>query len=285
MNAQQDFTNKICGLWHGTGILAGKPAKFEMHWKKQLNQNFLTLSFQNQVGESVYKAEAFYKSENDKFTGHWFDNMGMVIQLSGILVADTFQIFWTNGKNENGKSKYVLLSENELQITDFRRNGNDYKVFAESKLKRFSGDTANPSSAVNGIGGVFIQVNNLDKSREWYRKYLGIDSGDHGVSFSWRDAQNPAKKGYTVWHLYEKDDEYFKGRNSNTYMINYRVNDLDKLLYKLKQQGIEALGETETYSYGKFAWIIDPDGNKIELWEPYDEQYQEIPKEESKKKK
>ena len=123
---------------------------------------------------------------------------------------------------------------------------------------------------VTGIGGIFFKTKDPDKTKGWYKKHLGIESDQYGGQFVWRDLDNPDKKCYTVWSPLTADTKYFDP-SEKPFMFNYRVENLEKLLEVLKEEGITIVGEIETYDYGKFGWIMDLDGNKIELWEPMDE--------------
>ena len=128
---------------------------------------------------------------------------------------------------------------------------------------------------VTGIGGLFFKSKNPEKTKEWYRKHLGIKSGEYGGTFEWLHAKDNQKKGFTAWGPFDKDTEYFLPGDKE-FMFNYRVDDLEKLLGVLKEEGIEIVGEMEVYDYGKFGWIMDPDGQKVELWEPVDEVYEKM---------
>jgi len=120
---------------------------------------------------------------------------------------------------------------------------------------------------VTGLGGIFFKSNDPQKTREWYRDHLGIESETWGAQFNWRHFDDPDKTGYSVWSPFKKDTNYFDPADK-PYMINYRVDDLVELLKVLKAEGIEQIGEMSDDEFGKFAWIMDPDGNKLELWEP-----------------
>lgn len=123
---------------------------------------------------------------------------------------------------------------------------------------------------VTGLGGVFFKSANPQALKEWYGKHLHIESGEHGALFKWRQDEDPEKTGYTAWSVFPDDTTYFKPTDRN-FMFNYRVENLKELLQVLKEEGVQIVGEMEEYPYGKFGWIMDPDGNKIELWEPVDE--------------
>jgi catechol 2,3-dioxygenase-like lactoylglutathione lyase family enzyme len=127
---------------------------------------------------------------------------------------------------------------------------------------------------VTGIGGVFFKVKDADASRKWYQEHLGIPIEDYGGSaFKWRDAQNPQRLGSTVWSPFPENTKYFQPSTAS-FMVNYRVDHLDELLAQLRAAGVRVDDKVEDYPYGKFGWIYDPDGNKIELWEPRGEEGQ-----------
>ena len=115
---------------------------------------------------------------------------------------------------------------------------------------------------VTGIGGVFFKARDPETLAQWYQRHLGIASQDGHADFEWRDAQGRA--GRTVWALFPANSDYL---GSSSCMLNYRVADLKRLLDELRAAGVQ-IDKTEDYDYGRFAWITDPEGNRIELWEP-----------------
>jgi predicted enzyme related to lactoylglutathione lyase len=122
---------------------------------------------------------------------------------------------------------------------------------------------------VTGLGGVFFKAKNPKKLGGWYEKHLGLPiEGWGGCSFPWRDAKDPKQKGSTVWNPFAADTKYF-GPGKQAHMVNYRVASLKRVLAALKREGvwIDPQG-IEASEYGKFAWIKDGEGNRIELWEP-----------------
>jgi predicted enzyme related to lactoylglutathione lyase len=122
---------------------------------------------------------------------------------------------------------------------------------------------------VTGIGGIFFSTENPKKSREWYAKHLGLAVNDYGSSIEFRNANNPEEINYLQWSPFQKGDQYFEPSKKD-FMINYRVQNIEGLVEKLKAEGVRILDEIETYDYGKFVHIMDHEGNKIELWEPQD---------------
>lgn len=122
---------------------------------------------------------------------------------------------------------------------------------------------------VTGIGGFFFKTENPDAIKQWYKQHLGIPTDKYGWSFTWRKDDAPEERALTQWSPFKNDTEYFKP-SEKPFMFNFRVENLEQLLVALKDEGITVVGEMETYNYGKFGWILDPEGNKIELWEPID---------------
>ncbi len=121
---------------------------------------------------------------------------------------------------------------------------------------------------VTGLGGIFFKCDDPKKIEEWYRQHLGIEpSGDGSVVFPWRDREDPEKTGYTVWSPFPKSTKYFDPSRA-PFMINYRVANLDKMLEQLRQAGAQVDERAEDSEYGRFGWVMDPEGNRIELWEP-----------------
>ena len=124
---------------------------------------------------------------------------------------------------------------------------------------------------VTGIGGVFIKSKNDGPAlAKWYQKHLGIKLEDFGGAILNWPEDKAEDKGMTVWTTADTASQWFSPSESS-FMINYRVENLEKLLKVLAEEGVEVVGEMQVYSYGKFGWIMDPEGNKIELWEPLGE--------------
>ena len=121
---------------------------------------------------------------------------------------------------------------------------------------------------VTGIGGIFFTANDPVALRAWYQKHLGIDVQDWGgAAFRWVDAEGKAAAGTTVWSVSDATGNHF-APSTSSFMVNYRVADLLGLLQVLRSEGCNVLDKTEDSEYGKFGWVIDPEGNKAELWQP-----------------
>ena len=126
---------------------------------------------------------------------------------------------------------------------------------------------------VTGLGGIFFKADDLEKIRDWYKKHLGFQIEDWGGSyFKWKELDKPDAKvpAGTVWSPFKSDTDYFTP-SQKPFMFNYRVENLTELLKVLKEEGVTVMDKVEELPYGKFGWIMDPEGNKIELWEPKDE--------------
>lgn len=121
---------------------------------------------------------------------------------------------------------------------------------------------------VTGIGGIFFKAKDAPALRDWYRRHLGIDVQEWGgAAFSWRDAEGNPTAGTTVWSVSPAESDYFAPSGAS-FMVNYRVEDLRGLVEVLKAEGCEVLDRIDESDYGTFAWVIDPEGNKVELWQP-----------------
>ena len=143
-----------------------------------------------------------------------------------------------------------------------------------NKMEEQKNDTTNTSSTndttpkVTGIGGIFFFSDNLKETKEWYTKNLGIEINDWGSSgFESRNVNRPDEINSLQWKPFKKGDEYFSPSKKD-FMINYQVQNIEGLVNKLKENGVTILDSIAAYDFGKFVHIIDPEGNKIELWEP-----------------
>jgi len=121
---------------------------------------------------------------------------------------------------------------------------------------------------VTGIGGIFFKAKDPEALRSWYMQHLAIDVQDWGgAAFAWADETGKATPGTTVWSVTGTDTDHF-APSTASFMINYRVSDLAGLLQALRDEGCIVLDKTDDSEFGKFGWVIDPEGNKVELWQP-----------------
>lgn len=124
----------------------------------------------------------------------------------------------------------------------------------------------NERGRILGIGGVFFKSANRQQTREWYAKHLGLADKGAGAMLPWREKDNPDKEHVTVWTVFPGNTTYFGP--GQAFMVDYIVDDLDALLERLQKEGVKIDPKRQDADYGRFAWIYDPDGNKIELWQP-----------------
>ncbi len=120
---------------------------------------------------------------------------------------------------------------------------------------------------VTAIGGIFFKSQDPDAMKKWYSDHLGLPVDPYGATFEWRQDDDPSKKGTTIWSPFKESTKYFEP-STKDFMINYRVENLEALVAELKAVGVTILDDIQSYDYGKFVHILDPEGNKIELWEP-----------------
>mgnify|MGYP000630684749 FL=1 len=134
---------------------------------------------------------------------------------------------------------------------------------------------ANKNKKVTGIGGIFFKCKDPEAMKKWYGENLGMVTNEYGSLFEFRSSDEPDKKGYLQWSPFGEKTTYFEPSEKD-YMINYRVENMEKLVEELKAAGVTVLDDIATYEYGKFVHIMDPEGNKLELWEPIDQVFTDM---------
>jgi predicted enzyme related to lactoylglutathione lyase len=135
----------------------------------------------------------------------------------------------------------------------------------------------NTYKKVTGIGGIFFKCKDPAKLRDWYKRHLGLTTNDYGAVFEWRQGADTLQKGFTQWSPFKETTKYFNP-SAKDFMINYRVENMERLVNELKSNGVTVTDSIETYDYGKFVHILDPEGNKIELWQPNDVEFEKLGK-------
>ena len=128
---------------------------------------------------------------------------------------------------------------------------------------------------VTGIGGVFFKSKDPKKIRDWYNHHLGLNTNQYGAVFEWRQGADTTKKGFTQWSPFSEKTKYF-GPSTKDFMINYRVENLETLIGQLRKDSVTVVDTIQAVAYGKFVHIMDIDGNKIELWEPNDTEFEKL---------
>lgn len=192
------------------------------------------------------------------------ENLIINLKTNGITVLDEIEEY------EYGKFVHILdIEGNKLELWEP----------IDSFLTELSGSTNKTNdetiAKVTGIGGVFFKCEDTEKIKKWYSENLGISVNEYGSSFEFRNYFNKDEINYLQWSPFSKNTDYFLPSEKEL-MINYRVQNIDKLVEELKSEGVVIVDEIEEYSYGKFIHIMDPEGNKIELWEPIDSVFTEM---------
>lgn len=141
--------------------------------------------------------------------------------------------------------------------------------------KKDKSNTTNTTPKVTGIGGIFFFSDDTEKSKKWYSENLGLDTNEWGASFQSRNIDKSEEINYLQWSPFKKESNYFEP-SKKEFMINYRVQNIEGLVEKLKTKGVNVLDAIESFDYGKFVHIMDDEGNKIELWEPVDQVFTDI---------
>jgi predicted enzyme related to lactoylglutathione lyase len=134
-----------------------------------------------------------------------------------------------------------------------------------------------PLKKVTGIGGIFFKCKDPKKLKEWYQKNLGLNVNQYGAVFEWRQGADTTKKGFTQWSPFGEKTKYFEP-STKDFMINYRVENMNALVKELKRSNVTVVDSIQEVEYGKFVHILDPEGNKVELWEPNDLEYDKLGK-------
>jgi len=146
-------------------------------------------------------------------------------------------------------------------------------IYDSDKLK--INNMKNDHPKVTGIGGVFFKSKDPEAIRTWYGKHLGLAITDWGSAFEFRNAHRPEELNYLSWSPHKADSNYFDP-SEKEFMINYRVQHIEQLVEQLSANGVTICDEIVTYDYGKFVHVLDPEGNKLELWEPNDDVFTKL---------
>ena len=147
--------------------------------------------------------------------------------------------------------------------------------FAFKSITTENGNSQQSIIKVTGIGGIFFKCRDPKKIRDWYETNLGLNTNEYGAVFEWRQGADTTKKGFTQWSPFTEKTKYFEP-STKDFMINYRVENIEALIEQLKKNGVTIVDTIETVEYGKFVHIMDIEGNKIELWEPDDIEFEKL---------
>lgn len=214
----------------------------------------------------------YYNPTDSSWTQVYLDNLGTILELKGRFVDGMMVLESKPIQSSKGDFYYRNLIRWKMegdgavsQIWEIvtERDSVLYLAFdGIYKPKTKQADVAR----VTGIGGVFFKCQDPKATTAWYQKHLGLDTNPYGAMFEWYEKPDSTTKALTQWTPFRNDSKYFEGE----FMINYRVENLEILVEKLKKDGVTIVDKIETYDYGKFIHILDGEGNKIQLWEAMD---------------
>jgi len=227
-------------------VLPGKTTDFIYNWEELTK---LIYQYENSFGSKLHKVSDL----NYLAYAQWPDQETW--ENSGKKLPPSAKDFSTNMKAscEHSSTDYQLEVISDLTAnSQFRKDSNIPKV--------------------TGIGGVFFKAKDVEKLKQWYAEHLGFAVDEYGAMFKSRDEQDAKKINYLQWSVFKNNTDYFNPSKQN-YMINYRVQNIEKLISELRNKGVTILDDLETFEYGKFIHILDSEENKIELWEPIDEAF------------
>ena len=170
-------------------------------------------------------------------------------------------------------STSILLA---IVLTGCNTTANKKTNEMDDSINKTENTSTNDTTAkVTGIGGIFFFSDNPKEAKEWYARNLGLEINEWGSTFEFRNANRSEEINYLQWSPFKKGSKYF-APSKKEFMINYRVQNIEKLVEKLKSNGVTIVDSIETFEYGKFIHIMDLEGNKIELWEPIDSVFTEM---------
>ena len=220
-------------------------------------------------GKNIVTADLVAAMQSGKILGAGLD----VLEYEKLSFETLFQ-----DKNTPEAFQYLLKAKNVILTPHiagwtFESHERLAQVIVDKIKAKYFGqaNVAKPEKRVTGIGGFFFKSENPKELVAWYGKYLGLKTDDYGSTFWWKDANG--NDCSTQWSPFATDTTYF-APSEKQFMQNFRVDNLELLLQKLSDEGVTIVGDMQTYEYGKFGWILDIEGNKIELWEPIDSIFQ-----------
>ena len=280
-------TGFLLGEWHGTGSgfgNQGSTIESSFQWVMDgkylevINESWFGPSENNPEGEHhIDKGFISFDKNRNSIVYRQFNKEGFINQylLNDSLSNDSMLVFETEVIENfmpGGKARWTIrkISHEQIEtIFDVSFPDKGYTCFGTNNLHKKSAEFTDPDPRVTGIGGIFFLSADPRAVTEWYGKNLGLSTDPYGSVFEFRNANRPDEINYLRWSPFETGTEYMKPSEKG-FMINYRVQNIEGLERKLRINGVTILDSIEVFDYGKFLHIMDPDGNKIELWEPVD---------------
>jgi predicted enzyme related to lactoylglutathione lyase len=248
---------KFLARWYedNLGIHFGSTIYFSFKWREMNQPEHISHTvFSFFRDDTTY----FYPGTNDIMINlrvNDLDNLRINLKNEGVFVVDKIETY------EYGRFGWALDPEgNKIELWEPVDDG------FEDRNKPMN------LTHVSGLGGVFLKCKNHESMMQWYAKNFGLFFSYSSHTFQWKDLADKDYTGHTVLSFFADDSKYFDPSLKN-YMLNFRVKNLNNLVAELKSSGIQVIDKIEEYEYGKFGWLVDPEGNKIELWEAVDEKF------------
>ncbi len=261
MNLKQDILNAFVAAVNGHDIE-------KMGELMSKDHAFVTADQRRFDSQKV--ALESWKNFFDIFPDYQFDVVEISESTSGlIIIANASGSF--RGKKEVAKSFLIPMSVkvgiDANQISEWQVFANPRKI---AEIMNYAPARDMSNLGVTGLGGAFFKAKDPKSLCAWYDQHLGTTfKGTQSCYYQWSERVHPETIGSTSFGVFGEKSSYFDPSESQ-FMFNFRVNNLDGLMAKLKKESVQVIGEVEKYDYGNFGWIVDPEGNKIELWEPVD---------------
>jgi len=260
---QQEVLNRIIGTWQVEG-----EQLFE-EWSLSADSSYFATSYSLKNDEKIILESIRLVREKDNifYEATVLDqNEGKPVRFKLVSLTANKMVFFNPEHDFPKKIEYEILGDHHMMATVSDGKGGKGKSF-NIKFERVM-----KQKKVTGIGGIFFKCDDPAKMRDWYRDNLGLVTNEYGSLFEFRLSDNPQQKGYLQWSPFSANTRYFEP-SKKEFMINYRVENMELLVEELRKNGVMILDTIEEYEYGKFIHILDPENNKIELWEPVDNEF------------
>jgi len=257
------FLKKLVGTWQVEG-----ENSFE-EWKMALDSTFSALAYATENGDTLASERIRVVHQQ----GKWFyeatvagqnDDRPVLFEL--VDRSDSILVFRNDQHDFPQEISYQVIDEKRMRATISGMINGEKKSYEFNYIRNMKRKKA------TGIGGIFFKCEDPEKMRAWYGEHLGLVTNEYGSLFEFRLSDEPEKKAYLQWSPFSKETKYFEPSEKD-FMINYRVENMEELVEELKRNGVTVLDSIEYYEYGKFVHILDPENNKIELWEPVDSEF------------
>ncbi len=241
-------------------------------------------------GDQTGTSYSYYNANDKMWSQVYIDNTGNILELkgkykNGRMILKSKPV--VNPKNKKSTQNVIIWFQDDSgfvhQKWDIVNSKDSVVAVAFDGIYKKKKNSSDSSAKATGIGGIFFKSTDPKTLKKWYQDNLGFSIDQYGVMFEWREGNDASKYGMTQWSVFNNKTNYFEP-SAKDFMINYRVTHIEQLAEQLKQKGVQIIDTIETYDgIGKFIHIMDPEGNKIELWEPEKADFDKVMEEKKKK--